>query len=170
MSWSNSISSASSSSTFKLKRPHSPDSVGVNNYKKQRLIQDFEKLSLKDSSHGAQSQVVTANNNLLDEIGIGIISIPKDVKKRVRRLRNSSGTYNDEKLIYEKLREAIRNEHLQIIRWQDPLHVVYQQWLRWIRTRWIVWPAQPYPEDNDNDDYDYNNFYGGYDSDVDMDA
>ncbi|GAV53667.1 hypothetical protein ZYGR_0AK01690 [Zygosaccharomyces rouxii] len=168
MSWSNSIST-SSSNRFKLKRAHSPESVGINNYKKQRLIQDFERLSLKDSSRGAQSQVVASNNNLLDHIGIDIISIPKDVKERVRRLRNTN-TYNDEKLVYEKLREAIRNEHLQIIRWHDPLEIVYQQWLRWIQSRWVAWPAQPYLNDNDNDIYNYNNSYGGYDSDVDMDA
>ncbi|GCE97515.1 hypothetical protein ZYGM_002878 [Zygosaccharomyces mellis] len=168
MSWSNSNTSTSSS-RFKLKRAHSPDPVGVNNYKKQMLIQDFERLSLRDNSHEVQNQVVAANNNTLNEVGIGLISIPKDVKKHVRKLR-STDAYNDEKLVYEKLREVIRNEHLQVINWYNPLEIVYHQWLKWIQTKWIVWPTQSLHNDMDHDIYEYDNFYAGYDSDVDMDT
>lgn len=159
------MSSGSSSSGFKLKRSHSPDFGGFSNYKKQKLIQDFERLSLRDSS---QNQIVDANNRLLDKIGIGLISIPKDVKKCVKGLRDNN-TYTDERLVYEKLREVIQNEHSQVVRWYDPFEVVYQQWLRWVQTRWVAWPGQDYFNDSSNDRYGYENFYGGYDSDVDMD-
>lgn len=136
------------------------------------LIQDFERLSLSDNSRSnnvdTQNHVVTNTGNLLDRIGVGIISVPKNVKKHVERLRSTGSGFNDERLIYEKLKEAVRSEHLQMICWRDPMQVAYQQWLDWIGARWASWPTKTYGNDNDYN-YDYH-FYDGYDSDIDMDT
>ncbi|AQZ17201.1 YPL071C [Zygosaccharomyces parabailii] len=137
-------------SRFKLKRPHSPDILGLHNYKKQRLIEDFENLSLND---GPRRSKASAFPKALKDIDV--ISIPKEVQKHAERLR-SSGEYTHEQLIYEKVREAMRNEAMQVVEWYDPQNVAYLQWREWTQSRWAVWPAQSY--------------YYGYDSDVDMDT
>lgn len=139
-------------SRFKLKRPHSPDILGLHNYKKQRLIEDFENLNLNDGPRRPRGYANVLPDSLEE---IGIIRVPPEVQKHARKLR-SSENYTDERLLYDKLRETIRHEAMKIVLWCDPLQVAYMQWLEWMRTRWAAWPIQ--------------DALNEYDSDVDMDT
>lgn len=184
---------------FKLKRPHSPhtsnDAIGISNYKRARLIEDFERLSLGDGvAKYDQEAYIKDIGSPVTKVVPARINLPKSVRnKLIREELNHVDTDHatTDEIIYSKLREWLREESLQMTVWMDWKRVLYQMWLRWFQETWWSWGNQNQPLlgnltafDNEGD-YDIDNpslhlfdegntlnppFNGNMDTDVDMDS
>ncbi|CAH00092.1 uncharacterized protein KLLA0_E23343g [Kluyveromyces lactis] len=111
------------SSGFKMKRSRSPDPIGIDNYKKQRLIYDFENLSLAPrGTDGIKKH----------KIDSGLNSFKAVVNKRMWDVveRELSGSNKNDK-IYERIFDHVRQFNSQVIKWYDWRSVVASLWVKW---------------------------------------
>ena len=119
---------------FKLKRKHTPDPIGVENYKKRRLLQDFANLSLSSKSKVIKEPKVT-------NVITGEIFVPDNVKNKL--LKFSRGNKNDSlsssaEAIYEKIKEWIVEDGSQMIKWIDWKQQVFHMWYKWYQNQWYT--------------------------------
>ncbi|CUS24461.1 LAQU0S16e02234g1_1 [Lachancea quebecensis] len=98
---------------FRIKRPHSPDFTGIANYKRLRLIEDLQNLSISDNT---TTRVVPETN-------------PDQVWKIV------SGQSQADRKFYDRVWDDIRKDRLKVIKWYDGAKLLYQAWLIWLRSR-----------------------------------
>lgn len=105
------------SSIFKKKRAYSPDSIGIANYKRQRLIEDFENLRLVENH-----PTVSKSNKFTVPTAVKITT--SNILKKTR-----SSDYGDK--FYLKIREQLLIEKLQVINWIDQRIMVYKIWVQW---------------------------------------
>lgn len=128
-------------SKFKIKRPHSPDHIGIHNYKKQRLLFDLENLSLHDDKnlqrqhqlHNSRRYPQRSNDSSVDDIYIPYATSSHPLKL----LQNDNSVLRDSDLLYSKLKKLARDEALQMIKWVDMQHLVYTQWFQWFQKHFI---------------------------------
>lgn len=111
------------------KRPYPADSVGLDNYKRQKLIEDFENLSLTDRkpSHGN-------DDGVLSTVATTRIHIPELVKKKL--MNNEGGirdSTNDRTIIYAKIIDWMKEETMQLVKWNNWPLIVYHNWMNWIQ-------------------------------------
>lgn len=138
-------------SKFKIKRPHSPDHIGIRNYKKQRLIFDLENLSLHDDKN-IQRQRHLQNSRRYpqyteDSTSEGLY-VPQTASGHPLKLLESEGSVlSDSELIYHKLKRVLREKSLQVIRWSDPRWLLYNQWFRWFQLHYESDLCMLSPED-----------------------
>ncbi|KAG0673813.1 hypothetical protein C6P43_001029 [Kluyveromyces marxianus] len=135
---------------FKMKRPRSPDLIGIENYKRQRLIYDFEHLSLGSRSNDG------VKKHKLDS---GLSSFKTVVSKRMWEAveRELSGSNKNDKL-YEKIFEQLRQYSMQIIKWYDWRTVIRDMWTKWCIYKNISILG-----------YTFSNTNGNLDADMDID-
>ncbi|CAR23582.1 hypothetical protein ACU8KH_03180 [Lachancea thermotolerans] len=98
---------------FRIKRPHSPDFTGIANYKRLRLIEDLQNLSISDNT---TTRVVPEANS-------------DQVWKVV------SGQNQADKKFYDRIWDDIRKDRLKVIKWYDGAKLIYQAWLIWLQAR-----------------------------------
>ncbi|EDO16892.1 hypothetical protein Kpol_1024p46 [Vanderwaltozyma polyspora DSM 70294] len=143
------------SSIFKAKRPHSPDNIGISNYKKQRLIEDFSNLRIGDTP---SSKVNLAEN------------VPINVKIHAPNFLDTDSKFDSVHDFYSKIYEQLINERLQLIKWVDPKKLLYEKWFEWVKSR--IAPINSGYNEEDDDmmiDDGYNNYMMDYDNDTPMD-
>lgn len=110
---------------FKMKRTRSPDLVGISNYKRQRLIQDFENLSL-----GTQS----ADRVIFHEQTDGISAFGDVLNEKLWSVVEREMRQNDNDRTYENLWNKVKEYNMQIIRWYSWPHILYDTWRKWIQS------------------------------------
>lgn len=127
----------SSQTRFKTKRPRSPDLIGIHNYKKQRLIEDLENLTIGDSSEAKSRRFwQKASKGLVSEPDSVVEGIYMPHRTKVQALALlASDHVDDHSILYSKLKELLRNEALQIIKRFDPRELLYSQWFTWLRRK-----------------------------------
>lgn len=179
---------------FKLKRHHSPfersGSIGISNYKRIKLIEDFEKLSLSDNNTTIRydrDSYIKDMGNPVTQIVKTKINLPKSIKNRIVRNVLSDPRDRDQidndGIVYSRIYDWIREESMKLIPWIDWRKQIYQMWLRWYQN--ISWNYnfrnQSLIYDNEGDynnmcNFNENNFsdYSNYisdntDMDIDMD-
>ncbi|SCV03120.1 LAME_0H07866g1_1 [Lachancea meyersii CBS 8951] len=133
--------------SFSMKRSRSPDFVGISNYKRQRLIEDLQNLSISDNATGSTSSAtkVVADNNWIDNQQIWkVVSGQKDAN-------------ND---IYRPIWESIRDSNLQVIKWYDSASLVYRSWLLWYHQKQADEMDMEIDEDGHTTTYQENDDYG----------
>ncbi|CAL9732686.1 hypothetical protein MOUN0_O03620 [Monosporozyma unispora] len=181
---------------FKLKRPHSPhnssDAIGISNYKRIRLIEDFERLSLGGNVSYDRDAYTRDMGSSVTKVVDTQINLPKSVKNKLIREelnQQDSGHATADEIIYSKIRDWIREDAMQIVRWVDWKTLLYEQWLKWFQTLYWNQRSNTLPHVFDNEgDYDidnpslymfdrnsvnnqnYTNYIDTMDTDVDMDA
>ncbi|QLL32586.1 hypothetical protein HG536_0D01080 [Torulaspora globosa] len=161
-------------SKFKIKRPHSPDHIGICNYKKQRLLYDLESLNLNDDKslqmeqRWRNHQRYVENNEIysdsVDEMYLPYTSSSHPLKV----LQSDHAISWETDLLYSRLRKSARDARLQVVKWEDMKKLAYTQWLEWIRKRFTEKDFD-YDMDN-NDDYPGVIIDGDAHEDVDMDV
>lgn len=164
----------STPSKFKIKRPHSPDHSGIFNYKKQRLLQDLENLSLAETPvfRKGDSHNVTHQHSSLSspKDNFGSIYLPYSPKNHtLKLLQPDHQSLSDCDLIYNKLKELVRNEALQMVKWVDKEQLVYSQWFKWLQRHESDFDMDDgYKKDN----FELQEFKKDYDEegDIDMDT
>lgn len=132
----------SGQSKFKIKRPHSPDHIGIHNYKKQRLLYDLENLSLHDDEN-LQRQQLARNSRRYPQIAddtstdtVDGVYIPYTGNSHPLKLLQSKGSaFSDSDLVYHKIKMLASNDALRIIRWFDVKQLIYSQWFQWFQLR-----------------------------------
>lgn len=118
------------SMTHIRKRPCPVDTT-LDSYKRQRLIADFENLSLTDSLSGGN--LASGDNNNLGTIVPTRIQLPQSVKKKLAGGESILDHTTDRTIIYAKIRDWIKEEALQMVKWVDwPLRI-YHLWMQWIQ-------------------------------------
>lgn len=106
------------------KRPHSPDLPSVDTYKRTKLLEDLEKLSLNDSPP-QKIQVVDH----------------KKEKQRKEPLQNGETEW-----ILTQIMDQLKSDAMQVIVWFDRDELLYTVWLRWYKSRiWYQW-EEPYDD------------------------
>ncbi|CAL9738183.1 hypothetical protein MOSE0_N05160 [Monosporozyma servazzii] len=125
---------------FKSKRPHSPyisnDATGISNYKRVKLIQDFERLSLGGDVKYDRDAYARDMASPITKMVDTQINLPKSVKnKLIREGLNQHNTDNvtADEIIYAKIRDWIREDAMQIIPWVDWKILLYNQWFQWFQ-------------------------------------
>lgn len=108
-----------------MKRPRSPDLIGIDNYKKQRLLQEFENLRI---SNATISKTQQGKQNL------GLSSLRNVINKKMwtiveKEMSQNSG--NDQ--IYKHIWDTVRASNLRIIKWYDWRQILYYTWLNWFQ-------------------------------------
>lgn len=149
---------------FKVKRPYSPDTIGINNYKRQRLIQDFENLSISLSDDSSTYGRSSSSNRGWR------VNLPSRDNRRSSNRNKGGGTpidMNEYQFIYEKWKEQIQFENLQIVKYVNWKLVIYGIWLSWFN-------ALPYDNIDADIVMDYSSAFSnsdiGYiDNDIDID-
>ncbi|CDO95143.1 unnamed protein product [Kluyveromyces dobzhanskii CBS 2104] len=155
---------------FKLKRSRSPDPIGISNYKKQRLIYDFENLSL-----GPQTNICAERT----KIDTGLNPLRDVVNKRMwaaveRELSNANK--NDK--MYEKIFDQVRQFNSQVIKWYDWRILLFDSWKKWFWQQTVASheveigvgvDSYPNVDWSRNLQYLSNDYNSGIDTDVDMD-
>lgn len=131
------------------KRNHSPDPIGIDNYKRKRLITDLENLSLDD--RGPKNGHADDSNHIHNNIAF-TDAIDDKVLKEI--IKCSTGKCGDNASFYDKIWERLREKKLQIIKWVDYKEIAYLSWWRWFHDQL----ASKYTYD------------GGVDTDVEMSA
>ncbi|SCU84927.1 LADA_0D04698g1_1 [Lachancea dasiensis] len=106
--------------TFRMKRPRSPDSAGISNYKRQRLIEDLQNLSISDKSPSTPVAGVTTAK-----------VVPDALNDEIWKAVSGQRTAGDD--IYGQLWSRIRSSNLQVIKWYDGPKLVYLSWLFWFQ-------------------------------------
>ncbi|QLQ79462.1 hypothetical protein HG537_0C01090 [Torulaspora globosa] len=157
-------------SKYKIKRPHSPDHIGICNYKKQRLLYDLESLNLNDDKNlqmeqrWRNHQKYVENSDITDEMYVPYSSSSHPLKV----LQSDNAISWETDLLYSRLRKSARDAKLQVVKWEDSKKLAYTQWLVWIRKRFT---EQDYDYNMDsNEDYQQVDADEDVDMDVDMDA
>lgn len=118
---------------FKLKRQHAPDPIGVENYKRRRLLQDFANLSLSSQPSIIKEPKVT---KILSED----IFVPDNVKNKLLKFSrgNKNSLGSSAEVIYEKIKEWIVEDSSQIIKWIDWRQELFHMWYRWYQNQWYI--------------------------------
>ena len=112
---------------FKIKRPHTPEHEVLQEYKKRRLIEEFERLSL---STGPTSLYGSPEPTKVVSEGIRLI---KPAKKKAEETLISDGPRAKyDPILYETI-EFFRFQAYQITKWYDWRKVLYLQWYNWFR-------------------------------------
>ncbi|KAG0665456.1 hypothetical protein C6P45_000453 [Maudiozyma exigua] len=129
---------------FKLKRQHAPDPIGVENYKRRRLLQDFANLSLSSKPSVTTEPKVT---KVLSED----IFVPDNVKNKLLKFSRGSTTSlsSSAEAIYEKIKEWIVEDNSQIIKWIDWRQELFHMWYSWYQNQWYI-NAEMDIDDNNN--------------------
>ncbi|CCH62640.1 hypothetical protein TBLA_0H03580 [Henningerozyma blattae CBS 6284] len=152
---------------FKQKRPHSPDSLTIRNYKRQRLLLDFQSLSITNGTNDQHQRNVNKypatkdskviNLNLSNELNL---TIPT-------KFMNTLDKSTDNKVIYENWKSYLYKKNLQLIQWVDMKLVIYTIWFNWFSN------LNDHTNLNINADMDMDDeYYNGEideDGDIDMD-
>ncbi|CAI4053380.1 uncharacterized protein SKDI_16G2010 [Saccharomyces kudriavzevii IFO 1802] len=140
------------------KRNHSPDPIGIDNYKRKRLIIDLENLSLNEkgpkSTYSDDSNLIHSNIALSDDIH------DKALKEIIKY---STGKNHDSGSIYDRIWERLREEKLQVIKWADYKKVAYLNWWMWFQDQFATKCTYDGETDTDIEML-------AMDTDVDMDA
>lgn len=178
---------------YKLKRPHSPvnsgDSIGILNYKRIKLIEDFERLSLSDNNavNYDRDSYIKDMGNPVTKLVKAKINLPKSVKNKV--IRKILSAYRDkdqmdgEVLICSRIYDWIKEDSMKLIPWVDWKGTIYEMWLRWYQdTMWKPTYKNFLPLFDNEDDYDImhnfnennsnnyaNHILDNIDMDIDMD-
>ncbi|CAI4036806.1 hypothetical protein SMKI_16G1040 [Saccharomyces mikatae IFO 1815] len=140
------------------KRNHSPDPIGIDNYKRKRLIIDLENLSLSDK--GPKKVHLDDNNHVQNNIAFSDSIRDKALREILKCSANKS---HDNESFYDRIWERFREEKLQVIKWADYKEVVYLNWWRWFHDQ--LASQCTYDEEADTDVE-----MSAMDTDVDMDA
>lgn len=112
--------------TFKLKRPHSIENIGINNYKRRKLISDFESLSLTDKPPPITPPVTNIIANA--------INLPKSVKNRLLSTdRDNSDNSFSEDILNSKILDWIKEDSLKLVKWVDWRYAIYVNWCNWYK-------------------------------------
>ncbi|CCK67887.1 uncharacterized protein KNAG_0A01980 [Huiozyma naganishii CBS 8797] len=131
--------------TFKVKRVHSPDVGGTlesSRYKRQRLIQDFERLSINAGPSPSEPTAQETTKLVCRET-----AVPEDVAAKLARGEGVAPTVDSQ--IHSTVLEWIRREALQVVKWVD--------WDRWLYVHWLEWWTSKFSVDADGDvDVDFN--------------
>ncbi|CCE65518.1 hypothetical protein TPHA_0L01650 [Tetrapisispora phaffii CBS 4417] len=147
-------------SGFKIKRPHSPDVIGMENYKKQRLLEDFSNLNISNTNKSKAPSISNSNVNIL-KTHSSILKIGKDA--------NDINSYND--MILQKFRNELINHSLQVVVWRDYKTLIYENWLKWYISRHNDFNAYDMHDDDDEDvDIDDEDMNIDDEMDIDMDV
>ncbi|AJW02239.1 hypothetical protein H806_YJM1386P00187 [Saccharomyces cerevisiae YJM1386] len=140
------------------KRNHSPDPIGIDNYKRKRLIIDLENLSLNDK--GPKNGHADDNNLIHNNI---VFTDAIDDKALKEIIKCSTSKRGDNDLFYDKIWERLREKRLQIIKWVDYKEIAYLSWWKWFHNQM----TSKYTYDGEADtDVEMM----AVDTDVDMDA
>ena len=113
---------------FKIKRPHTPEHETLQEYKKRRLIEEFERLSL---STGPTKLYGNPEPTKVVSEGIRLIKPAKKKAEETLISDGSRGKYDP--ILYETI-EFFRFQVYQITKWYDWRKVLYLQWYRWFRS------------------------------------
>lgn len=138
------------------KRNHSPDPIGIDNYKRKRLIIDLENLSLDDT--GPKKAREDDNNLVHNNIAFSDAIHDKALKDIIK---SSTGNDHHGGSIYDKIWERLREERLQVIKWVDYKEVAYSNWWRWFHNQFA-------PKSTDDEEADTDVDMLIVDTDVDM--
>lgn len=159
---------------FKIKRPHSPDHIGICNYKKQRLLYDLESLNLHDDKNLQMEQRWRNHqrhleNNDLHSDSTDDMYLPYTTASHpLKVLQSDHALAWDTNLIYSKLKRSARDAQLQVVKWVDTNKLAYAQWVEWVHTHF---KHQELDYDMDyNADQTGMALDGDGDEDIDMDA
>lgn len=140
----------------KMKRSHSPDNIGISNYKRQRLIQDLENLSISTDTLSRRTQM-KEKASLTSSKHAGLHIVPNAIKDRIWGLieKDSSNDSSSAKL-YDKIWEEIKASNLQVIKWYNTAELVYRTWFAWFqKQRGLFNMERDVNMDVDEDDYGY---------------
>lgn len=99
--------------SFRIKRPHSPDDNGISNYKRTRLIEDLQNLTINDKT---PTKVVKKYGD-------------DQVWKLV------SGQSRVEGDLFDRILGDLRKDNLKVIKWYDGAKLIYQAWLAWFEAQ-----------------------------------
>ncbi|KAL3233762.1 hypothetical protein RNJ44_03802 [Nakaseomyces bracarensis] len=111
------------------KRPHSPDLYAIDRYKRTKLIEDLEKLSLNDSSQKIQ----VVDHKKAEKLNKG----------------DETSTYGETQWVITQIMDQLRSDAMQVIVWFDRDELLYSKWLTWYRSKlWYQWEI---PNNNDVD-------------------
>lgn len=158
-------------SKFKIKRPHSPDHIGICNYKKQRLLYDLESLNLNDDKNVQMEQRwrnhqrYVENNDIYSDSTDEMYLPYRTSSHPLKVLQSDNAIPWETDLLYSRLRQSARDAKLQVVKWEDMKKLAYTQWVIWIRKRFT---EQDFDYNMDNND-DYEGVFNA-DEDVDMDV
>ncbi|SMN21215.1 similar to Saccharomyces cerevisiae YPL071C Putative protein of unknown function [Maudiozyma saulgeensis] len=120
---------------FKLKRQHAPDPIGVENYKRRRLLQDFASLSISSSENSSKSNKIITPN--VTKIFSGDILVPDTVKNKLLKFsRSKKSTKSSAEAIYDRILQWIKEDASQVIKWKDWNHEIFVMWYTWYRNLW----------------------------------
>lgn len=108
------------------KRPHpQPDASGIERYKRQRMIQDLERLSLTD-------------NDSTSSAGGGLQLVSSIAKKSVANATAAPVTGQDSELsseadkkIWQRVAAFWRAENMRLTKWVDWPRIIYHSWVAW---------------------------------------
>lgn len=150
---------------YKLKRPHSPingsDSIGILNYKRIKLIEDFERLSLSDNNTVKHDRDPYAKNmcNPVTKVVKTKINLPKSVKSKVIRkvlsVHRDKDHMDSNEIIYSRIYDWIREDSMKLIPWVDWRDKIYKMWLHWYKdTIWKQTYKNYQPFFDNEGDYD----------------
>lgn len=114
---------------FKSKRPHSPDSIGIQNYKRRRLVEDFASLSLSSERRPSVESTSNVTNILSGDI---LVPTSTTVKKKLLDISHKEhSNKSNAEVIYGRILEWIKEDTFQLTKWVDWKHVVYMLWYNW---------------------------------------
>ncbi|EJS41364.1 YPL071C [Saccharomyces arboricola H-6] len=140
------------------KRNHSPDPIGIDNYKRKRLIIDLENLSLNEE--GPKNLDPDDSNLIQNNIAYSDVIHDKALKDIIKQ---STGKNYDGGSVYDKIWERLREDRLQVIKWADYKEVAYLNWWRWFHGQFAS--ECTYEDETDTDAEML-----AVDTDIDMDA
>ncbi|CCF58248.1 hypothetical protein KAFR_0E00940 [Kazachstania africana CBS 2517] len=120
---------------FKHKRQHAPDPIGIGNYKRRKLIEDFANLSLDANSPTTPS----SNDVAVTKIVPSRVDLPKSVRDRLLMFQDSEEeeSYLDNGILISKIAEWIKMEASQMVKWVDWRQMIYFTWLRWYQSTFL---------------------------------
>ncbi|GMM57499.1 hypothetical protein DAKH74_041150 [Maudiozyma humilis] len=122
--------------SFKAKRPHSPD-CGVEHYKRRRLLEDFARLSIGDTHSASHSVGVSPPSDSVTTVLDGDVLLSAPVRRRVASVLRRGGSaggsvdHSSAETVYARILDWIKEDAAQIVRWVDWERVVYVLWRRW---------------------------------------
>lgn len=125
---------------FKSKRPHSPynssDATGILNYKRIKLIEDFERLSLGGDAKYDRDAYARDMASPVTKMVDTQINLPKSVKNKLIReefKQHDADNATPDDIIYAKIRDWIREDAMQLVPWVDLKKLLYNQWFQWFQ-------------------------------------
>lgn len=103
------------------KRPHSPDLYAIDRYKRTKLIEDLEKLSLNDTAQKIQ-----------------VVDHKKEKPPQKELVKNGETEW-----VITQIMDQLRSDAMQVIVWFDRDELLYTMWLCWYKSRfWYQWETQ----------------------------